>query len=144
MLKTLKDATVVPAAAVQQGANGRYVYRVKPENGAKLTPVRVTRKTRSRPSSPGAEARRYGRDRGFASLEDGTKVRWSAETGDAQGQPPRSAAGQKEAWREWQPAAGGKTPAIRRLSLERQWRSETARDGNGQGKKSSDKPERAQ
>ena len=41
LVRTMKDAIVVPAAAVQQGPSGAYVYVVGDDDTAKMTPVIV-------------------------------------------------------------------------------------------------------
>jgi len=41
LIKTLKDATVVPDDAVQHGNNGLYAYTVSQDNKAELRPVKV-------------------------------------------------------------------------------------------------------
>jgi len=42
LVKTLKDATVVPDDAVQHGAEGLYVYTVTGDNKAELRKVKVS------------------------------------------------------------------------------------------------------
>jgi len=42
LLETQKDATVIPAAAVQRGPQGNYVYVVKPDKTAEARPVSLT------------------------------------------------------------------------------------------------------
>jgi membrane fusion protein, multidrug efflux system len=42
LVKTLKDATVVPDDAIQHGANGLYVYSVNQDNTAELHQVKVS------------------------------------------------------------------------------------------------------
>ena len=42
LVRTLKEATVVPDDAVQHGANGLYAYTVNPDNKAELHPIEVT------------------------------------------------------------------------------------------------------
>jgi multidrug efflux system membrane fusion protein len=42
LVRTMKDAIVVPAAAVQQGPSGAYVYVVGDDDTAKMTPVIVS------------------------------------------------------------------------------------------------------
>ena len=42
LVRTLKDATVVPDDAVQHGANGLYAYTVNPDNKAELHKIKVT------------------------------------------------------------------------------------------------------
>jgi multidrug efflux system membrane fusion protein len=41
VLKTEKNATVVPAAVVQRGPQGSYAYVIKPDNTAELRPIKV-------------------------------------------------------------------------------------------------------
>ena len=43
LIKTLKDATVIPDDAVQHGPDGLYAYLVNKENKAELRKIRVTR-----------------------------------------------------------------------------------------------------
>jgi multidrug efflux system membrane fusion protein len=42
LIKTLKDATVVPDDAIQHGTSGLYVYAVNPDNKAELHKVKVS------------------------------------------------------------------------------------------------------
>src|SRR3989440_8009847 len=42
LIRTLKDATVVPDDAVQHGSNGLYAYSVDPDNKAELRWIKVT------------------------------------------------------------------------------------------------------
>jgi len=42
LIKTLKDATVVPDDAIQHGTDGLYVYAVNPDNKAELHKVKVS------------------------------------------------------------------------------------------------------
>jgi multidrug efflux system membrane fusion protein len=42
LIRTLKDATVVPDDAVQHGSNGLYAYSVNPDNKAELRWIKVT------------------------------------------------------------------------------------------------------
>jgi multidrug efflux system membrane fusion protein len=42
LVKTLKDATVVPDDAIQHSTNGLYAYTVSPDNKAELHPVKVS------------------------------------------------------------------------------------------------------
>jgi membrane fusion protein, multidrug efflux system len=148
LLKTLPGVTVVPAAAVQQGANGTYVYLVDPEAGAKLTPVRVTLEDEKQAViAEGLKPGDMVATSGFASLEDGKKVTMETAPapGDAQGQPPRERGQGKKKRGEnggQKPEAKAGDPASEPANASGE--AKTARDGNGQGKKSSDKPERAQ
>ncbi|WP_088346607.1 MULTISPECIES: efflux RND transporter periplasmic adaptor subunit [Rhodomicrobium] len=74
-LKTLTNATVVPSAAVQQGAAGRFVYRIEPEDRVKLVPVEVAQEGEDltvigKGIQPGEKVATSG----FSNLQDGSKV----------------------------------------------------------------------
>ena len=75
-LKVLNDAIVVPSVAVQEGANGSYVYLVTPENTVKITPVSVVQEgERQAVIGSGVTPGDLVVTAGFASLQDGTKVK---------------------------------------------------------------------
>lgn len=75
-LKTLDNVVVVPSVAVQQGANGSYVYLASPDNTAKLTNVKVTQEgERLAVIAEGVKADDTVITSGFASLQDGSKIR---------------------------------------------------------------------
>ena len=40
-LKTIPQATLVPSAAIQHGANGNFVYVVKDDDTVAVTPVKI-------------------------------------------------------------------------------------------------------
>ncbi len=74
-LETLHDATVIPIAALQQGASERYVYRITPDGTASMTPVVVAREDEAQAViasgvTPGDRVAVSG----FAGLKDGAKV----------------------------------------------------------------------
>ena len=74
-LRTLPAATVVPSAAVQQGASGRFVYVAQPDNTVKLTNVEVTQEGQdqaviAKGITPGQQVVTSG----FANLQDGSKI----------------------------------------------------------------------
>jgi multidrug efflux system membrane fusion protein len=74
-LKTLEGATVVPSAALQQGASGRFVYRIQPDNTVKLTPVEVAREDENQAViASGVQPGERIAVSGFANLNDGSKV----------------------------------------------------------------------
>lgn len=73
-LKTLDDAVVVPVAALQQGATGRYVYRVAPEGVVRQTPVKVAHEDETRAVVSGIGPGERVAVAGFAQLKDGAKV----------------------------------------------------------------------
>jgi membrane fusion protein, multidrug efflux system len=75
-LKVLENAIVVPSVAVQQGANGSYVYLMKPDNTVKFTNVKVTQEGEKQSVlAAGVAPGDTVVTGGFASLQDGTKVR---------------------------------------------------------------------
>lgn len=75
-LKVLNDAIVVPSVAVQQGPNGSYVYLVTPENTVKITQVNVVQEgERQAVIGSGVTPGDLVVTAGFASLQDGTKVK---------------------------------------------------------------------
>jgi multidrug efflux system membrane fusion protein len=90
-LKTLENAIVVPSVALQQGANGTYVYLVTPENTAKLTYVKVVQEGEKQSViGEGVAAGDTIITSGFASLQDGSKIR--IDTGAANSTPSANAA----------------------------------------------------
>ncbi len=75
-LKTLDNAIVVPSVALQQGANGSYVFLVTPENTAKIAYVKIIQEGEKR--SVVGEGVKPGDTvvtSGFASLQEGSKVK---------------------------------------------------------------------
>jgi len=126
-LKTLENAIVVPSVALQQGANGSYVYLVTPENTAKLTYVKVVQEGEKQSViGEGVAAGDNVITSGFANLQDGSKIK--IDTGQANGAPSASAAPAKEngTKAEEQGAKEGK-PERRRH------RKEASADGDAQG-----------
>ncbi len=94
-LKILKDAIVVPSVAVQEGANGAYVYVVTPENTVKLTPVGVVQEgERQAVIGSGVTPGDTVVTAGFASLQDESKVKVeiAAEAAGAEGSQTKAAA----------------------------------------------------
>ncbi len=88
-LKTLENAIVVSSVAIQQGANGSYVYLATPENTAKLTYVKVVQEGEKQSViGEGVAAGDTVITSGFANLQDGSKI--ILDTG--QGAPSASAA----------------------------------------------------
>lgn len=115
-LKTLEGATVVPAAAVQQGAEGRFVYVVQPNDTVKLTPVKVAQEDERQAViasgiAPGDRIAKAG----FSSLQDGQKI--------SLGEGGRPAAGQK----------GGDKQQNGRDRRRREGRGSREQSRNGQG-----------
>jgi membrane fusion protein, multidrug efflux system len=74
-LRTLPGATVVPSAAVQQGASGRFVYVTQPGNTVKLTHVDVTQEGQDQAViAKGINPEEWIVTSGFANLQDGSKI----------------------------------------------------------------------
>lgn len=74
-LKTLDDATVIPSAALQQGASGRFVYVIQPDSTVKLTPVEVAKEDENQAVIvKGVEPGDSVAVSGFANIQDGAKV----------------------------------------------------------------------
>ncbi len=83
-LKTLENAIVVPSVAIQQGANGSYVYLATPENTAKLTYVKVVQEGEKQSViGEGVAAGDLVITNGFANLEDGSKIKLDTEPANA-------------------------------------------------------------
>ncbi len=75
-LKILHDAIVVPSVAVQQGASGSYVYLVTPESTAKITAVTIVQEGEKQTVvGAGIKPGDTIITTGFASLQDGSKIR---------------------------------------------------------------------
>jgi len=90
-LKTLDNAIVVSSVAIQQGANGSYVYLVTPENTAKLTYVKVVQEGEKQSViGEGVAAGDTVITSGYENLQDGSKIK--LDTGPAKGAPSASAA----------------------------------------------------
>ncbi len=89
-LKTLTGATVISSAAVQQGASGRFVYRVQPDNTVKLTPVEVALEDENRAVlASGIEPGDRVATSGFSNLQDGSKVTVDDGKGEEKTAPRR-------------------------------------------------------
>jgi membrane fusion protein, multidrug efflux system len=75
-LKVLENAVVVPSSAVQEGANGSYVYLLTSENTAKIASVSVVQEGERRTViGSGVTPGDLVVTAGFASLQDGSKVK---------------------------------------------------------------------
>ena len=96
-LKTLENAIVVSSVAIQQGANGSYVYLVTPENTAKLTYVKVVQEGEKQSViGEGVAAGDMVITSGFASLQDGAKIK--LDTGPAAGNSVRECCSSAGNW----------------------------------------------
>ncbi len=66
---------MVPSAAVQQGASGRFVYVTQPGNTVKLTSVEVTQESQDLAViAKGIMPEEWVVTSGFANLQDGSKI----------------------------------------------------------------------
>jgi membrane fusion protein, multidrug efflux system len=75
LVDTLKDATVVPTAAVQRGPNGSFVYVANDDNTVTVRPVGVSQQDDTRAVlDDGVDAGERVVTTGFAQLNDGTKI----------------------------------------------------------------------
>jgi membrane fusion protein, multidrug efflux system len=88
-LKTLGAATVVSAAAVQQGAAGRYVYLARPDNTAKLTTVKVVQEDEKQVViAEGVKPGDKVITSGFINIQDGSKITLDAGAEERPGEAP--------------------------------------------------------
>jgi len=93
-LKTLENAVVVPSAAIQQGANGSYVYRVTPEKTASLVYVKVVQEgEKDAVVGEGIAAGDVVVTSGFSNLQDGSKLKLG--NGEASGSAPAQNGGER-------------------------------------------------
>jgi multidrug efflux system membrane fusion protein len=75
LVDTLKDATVVPTAAVQRGPNGTFVYVANDDNTVSVRPVTVSQQDEARAVlADGIDAGERVVTTGFAQLNDGTRI----------------------------------------------------------------------
>lgn len=129
-LKTLENAIVVPSVAIQQGANGSYVYLSTPENTAKLTHVKVVQEGEKQSViGEGVAAGDTVITSGFANLEDGSKIKLDTE--------PASAAPSASASPSPEEGAKEQKPERKRH------RKEAADDGAGDGAERGDRKKAA-
>lgn len=104
-LKTLNGAVAVPIAALQQGATGRFVYRVAPDDTVRQTPVKVGYEDENRAVIlSGLDAGSTVAVTGFNNLKDGAKI--SVDTGQGGNAAPKAPVSSK----------GEDTPADERKS----------------------------
>lgn len=93
VLNTLKDAVVIPAEAVQQGAEGSFLFVVKPDDTVEVRKVRLA--STQQKTAIVAEGLAGGETvvtEGQLRLTAGAKIR-NAEGGDAKDRKPDAAAG---------------------------------------------------
>ncbi|MGO9174409.1 MAG: efflux RND transporter periplasmic adaptor subunit [Rhodomicrobium sp.] len=117
-LKILPDAMVVPSVAVQQGASGSYVYLITPESTAKIAPVTLVQEgERETVLASGVAPGDSIVTAGFASLQDGSKVRVDTSGAAAtaaegpQAAAPAVSAGSEQRRPRRQEAASGEAAA---------------------------------
>ncbi len=88
LLRTLEGVTVAPVAAVQHGAPGAYVYRIKPDDTVEVRAVKTGATEGDRVQilsgvAPGDAVVVDGADR----LRDGAKIRIVPDPGNIEAQP---------------------------------------------------------
>src|ERR1700736_996680 len=96
LVKTLKDATVVPDDAIQHSTDGLYAYTVNPDNKAEVHKVKVSQSIRSEASGEDAEGRHRGSGRCDPAL-DRRPLRLHGQPG----QQGRGAQGQGQSIDRW-------------------------------------------
>jgi len=75
LIDTLRQAVVVPTAAIQRGPNGAFVYVLKQDNTVTVRPVTLTQQDDSRAVvATGLQAGEQVVTTGFARLTEGTQV----------------------------------------------------------------------
>jgi multidrug efflux system membrane fusion protein len=97
LVDTKRNVTVVPAAAIQRGPQGSYVYLVQKDNTVKIQPVTVTLSTSSSIGistglQPGDVVVTDGQDK----LQDGSKIEAHAATGGPANTPGQHAENQNQ------------------------------------------------
>jgi len=123
-LKTLPNATTVPSVAVQQGAEGRFVYLAQADSTAKRAVVKVAQEDEhqaviAQGIKPGDKVITTG----FVNIQDGSKISLGTE-----GQTPGPTPGQGEGGAQPQAQPGAENTAP--VGSERRRRREQA---EGQG-----------
>jgi membrane fusion protein, multidrug efflux system len=74
LLKTLQDATLVPAQAVQQGSQGAFVFKISPDQTASMQPVKTITSDGNVTAVDGVDPGSTVAATGFDKLQDGSKV----------------------------------------------------------------------
>lgn len=116
-LKTLDNATVVPAVAVQQGAGGRFVYVAQADSTAKRRDVKVAQEDeRQAVIADGLKPGEKVITSGFVNLQDGSRIDMGGGAA-APNAPPGAI-----------PSAETTPPSEERRERRRQQRSETTGD----------------
>jgi membrane fusion protein, multidrug efflux system len=86
LVKTVKDVTLVPTQAVQQSAQGPFVYIIKPDGTAAMEPVTEGTTDGINTAVEGIEPGTLVATNGFDKLQDGAKVVVRGGKGEAQGE----------------------------------------------------------
>src|ERR1019366_5465044 len=75
LIDTLKQAVVIPTAAVQRGPNGTFVFVVRDDNTTAVRPIQVQKQDETQTVvASGLEPSERVVTTGFARLNDGAKV----------------------------------------------------------------------
>jgi multidrug efflux system membrane fusion protein len=91
LLETKKDAIVVPAAAIQRGPQGTFVYVVKPDETVEVRPVAIGPTTGADVSvETGLAANEVVVVDGVDKLRAGSRVQVRVPSGDTSGQRPNA------------------------------------------------------
>lgn len=134
LVRTLKDAIVVPTSAVQRGPTGPFVYIVGEDNHVALKPVTVGQQDETQSViTRGVEPPQRVVTTGFTRLTDGATVTVTSPEEDtaAKAQTPRSRDESRQ--RRRQPQSSGERPAGDRPNGERgQRRRQNADTSEGQ------------
>ncbi len=86
-IKTLRDATLVPSAAVQHNGTAAFVYLVKPNNTVGVQPIKALTSNEQVTAVGGIGPNATLATSGFDRLEDGAKVQVRGGGGGGGGQP---------------------------------------------------------
>ncbi len=133
-LKVLENAIVVPSVAVQEGANGSYVYLVTPENTAKIASVSVVQEgERQAVIGSGVTPGDVVVTAGFASVQDGAKVKVEM-AGEASAAGEASGGTQASRQRDSTPEGGSGEHRHRKGQDQRPEQAEAAPAGQGSPK----------
>jgi len=98
LLEVRKNSTVVPAAAIQRGPQGTYVFVAKPDKSVEIRPVTVAFTQQNLANiatglSPGEVVVTDGQDK----LQGGSKIDPRAQDASVSGRPPEQAPGNQPA-----------------------------------------------
>ena len=91
LLRTLKDATLIPSQSVQQGSQGTFTYVIKSDDTAAMQTVKSITSDGNVTAVEGIQPGEVVAASGFDKLQDGAKV--TVRTGRDQGAAPSSSRG---------------------------------------------------